>query len=104
MRVDSRTVGRDVGRIVQAVSLMMVVSVVVAAVNREFFAVPAFLGSAVVTGGAGATLAPRVRGPGAPGGGARWAGGARPPLRSQSATHRGAKSRPAFPAVQAIHV
>ncbi|ERH12434.1 MAG: hypothetical protein J07HB67_01453, partial [halophilic archaeon J07HB67] len=57
MRVDIRTVGRDVGRIVQAVSLMMVASVVVAGVNREFFAVPAFLASAVATGGVGTVLA-----------------------------------------------
>jgi len=61
MRVDTNTVGRDVGRIVQAVSLMMVVSVVVAAVNREFFAVPAFLASALVTGGVGTALARAFR-------------------------------------------
>jgi len=46
---------------------MMVVSVVVAAVNREFFAVPAFLGSAVVTGGVGTTLARWFRDADAPG-------------------------------------
>jgi trk system potassium uptake protein TrkH len=61
MRVDARTVGRDVGRIVQAVSLMMVVSAAVAAVNAEFFAVPAFLGSAAVTAGVGTVLAWRYR-------------------------------------------
>ncbi|GAB7012827.1 TrkH family potassium uptake protein [Halolamina salina] len=61
MRVDTKTVGRDVGRIVQAVSLMMVASIVVAAVNREFFAIPAFLVSAAVTAGIGTALARRYR-------------------------------------------
>ncbi|WP_089668845.1 TrkH family potassium uptake protein [Halobacterium jilantaiense] len=61
MRVDTRTVGRDVGRIVQAVSLMMVASVVVAAANAEFYAIPAFLGSAVVAAGVGTALARRYR-------------------------------------------
>jgi len=61
MRVDTRTVARDVGRIVQAVSLMMVVSVVVAGLNREFFAIPAFLVAAAVTGGVGTALARRFR-------------------------------------------
>jgi len=53
MRVNTDTVGRDVGRIVQAVSLMMLCSVVVAVVNMEFYAVPAFVGSALVVGGVG---------------------------------------------------
>jgi len=48
MRVDTGTVGHDVGRIVQAISLMPAVSMVVAAVNGEFYAVPAFAVSAVV--------------------------------------------------------
>jgi len=61
MRVDTRTVGRDVGRIVQAVSLMMVVSIVVAAVNMEFYAIPAFLASAIVMAGLGTGLARRYR-------------------------------------------
>lgn len=57
MRVNTNAVGRDVGRIVQAVSLMMVASVVVAAVNGEFYAIPAFLGAAGITGGIGTGLA-----------------------------------------------
>jgi len=57
LRVDTTTVGKDVGRIVQAVSLMLVVSAVVAAVNLELYAVPAFLVSAVVVGGIGTALA-----------------------------------------------
>jgi trk system potassium uptake protein TrkH len=61
MRVQTDTVGHDVGRIVQAVSLLMVVSVVVAAVNREFFAIPAFLASAVLTAGIGTGFARRYR-------------------------------------------
>jgi len=61
MRVDTHTVGRDVGRIVQAVSLMMVVSVPVAVANAEFFAVPAFLASAAVMAGIGTALARRYR-------------------------------------------
>ncbi len=61
MRIDTRTVGRDVGRIVQAVSLMMVVSVVVAAVNGEFYAIPAFLASAVLTAGIGTLFTRRYR-------------------------------------------
>ncbi|MCD2200962.1 TrkH family potassium uptake protein [Halobacterium sp. KA-4] len=61
MRVETDTVARDVGRIVQAVSLMMVVSIVVAAVNREFYAIPAFLASTVITAGIGTGLARRYR-------------------------------------------
>jgi len=59
--VDTHTVGRDVGRIVQAVSLMMAVSVLVAAANAEFYAVPAFLISAAVMAGIGTALARRYR-------------------------------------------
>jgi trk system potassium uptake protein TrkH len=61
MRVDTSTVGRDVGRIVQAVSLMMVISVAVAAINREFYTVPAFVVSAVITAGVGTGLVWRYR-------------------------------------------
>jgi trk system potassium uptake protein TrkH len=57
MIVNRRTVGRDVGRIVQAISLMMVISIVVAAVNGEFFAIPAFLISALIMAGVGSGLA-----------------------------------------------
>ncbi|WP_115863022.1 TrkH family potassium uptake protein [Halorussus litoreus] len=56
MRVDTNAVGHDVGRIVQAVSLMMVASIVVAAVNGEFYAIPAFVVSAVVVAGLGTGL------------------------------------------------
>ena len=56
MRVDTNAVGRDAGRIVQAVSLMLVVSVVVAAVNREFYAIPAFVVSAAIIAGFGTGL------------------------------------------------
>jgi len=61
MRVNNHTVGRDVGRIVQAVSLMMVVSILVATANREFFAIPAFAVSALVMAGLGTGLVWRYR-------------------------------------------
>ncbi|MCL9815203.1 TrkH family potassium uptake protein [Natranaeroarchaeum aerophilus] len=51
------TVARDVGRILQVVSLMLVVSIVVAGVNAEFYAMPAFAISAVIMGGVGTVLA-----------------------------------------------
>ncbi|WP_367176625.1 TrkH family potassium uptake protein [Haloarcula rubripromontorii] len=66
MIVDTRTVGRDVGRIVQAISLMMVVSIVVAAVNGEFFTIPAFLVSALIMAGLGSVLNWRYRDAGPP--------------------------------------
>ena len=56
MRVDMATVGRDVGRIVQAVSLLIVVSIVVAGVNGEFYTIPAFVVSALLIGGIGTGL------------------------------------------------
>ena len=62
MIVDTRTVGRDVGRIVQAVSLMMLVSTVVAAVNMEFYAIPAFVVSAIIMAGVGTGLVWRYEG------------------------------------------
>ena len=62
-RVDTNTVGRDVGRIVQAVSLMMVVSIIVAALNREFYTIPAFVVSALVMTGVGTGLRPGIAGP-----------------------------------------
>jgi len=61
MIVNREAVGRDVGRIVQAVSLMMAVSVFVAALNMEFYAIPAFLGSAVITAAFGTLLVRRYR-------------------------------------------
>ena len=61
LRVDTNTVGRDVGRIVQAVSLMMVVSIIVAALNREFYTIPAFVVSALITAGIGTGLVRQYR-------------------------------------------
>ena len=61
MRVDTSTVGRDIGRIVQAVSLMMVVSIVVAALNREFYTIPAFVASVFGMAGIGTGLVRRYR-------------------------------------------
>ncbi|WP_339103423.1 TrkH family potassium uptake protein [Haloterrigena salinisoli] len=62
MRVRYSAVGRDLGRILQVVSLMALVSILVAAINREFYAIPAFVGSAVVMGGLGIGLARRYGG------------------------------------------
>jgi trk system potassium uptake protein len=59
MRVRHRTVGRDVGRILQVVSLMLVVSILVALANREFYAAPAFAVSAAVMAAVGVVLARR---------------------------------------------
>jgi trk system potassium uptake protein TrkH len=59
MTITSQTVGRDVGRILQVIGLMPVVSAVIAAINGEFFAIPAFIAGAVVTTGVGAALARR---------------------------------------------
>ena len=61
MRVDTSTVGRDIGRIVQAVSLMMVVSIAVAALNREFYTIPAFVASVFGMAGIGTGLVRRYR-------------------------------------------
>ena len=61
MKVEESTVVRDVGRILQVVSLMLVVSLVVAVVNGEFYTVPAFALSALVMGGLGALFARRYR-------------------------------------------
>ncbi|WP_267164357.1 TrkH family potassium uptake protein [Halovenus salina] len=56
LRVQTETVGHDVGRIVQAVSLMMVISIPVAAINGELFAIPSFIVSAIVMGALGSGL------------------------------------------------
>ena len=48
MRVRFRTVGRDVGRIVQIVSLMAFASIPIAVVHREFYAIPALAASGLV--------------------------------------------------------
>ncbi|SIS15734.1 TrkH family potassium uptake protein [Natronorubrum thiooxidans] len=57
MRIQYPTIGRDLGRILQVISLMLLVSILVSVVNREFYAVPAFALSAVVVGGLGVALA-----------------------------------------------
>lgn len=67
MRVQYRTVGRDVGRIFQVVSLMGIVSILVAVVNREFYAAPAFAVSAVLMAGIGIVLARRYHDASPPG-------------------------------------
>ncbi len=56
MYVDTRTVARDVGRILQVVSLMLVVSIGVAILNREFYAALPFGVSALVVAGVGTAL------------------------------------------------
>jgi trk system potassium uptake protein TrkH len=61
MKVETRTVARDVGRILQAVSLMLIVSLGVGVVNREFYAAPAFGLSALIIAGIGTGLARRCR-------------------------------------------
>ena len=61
MRVGYSTVGRGLGRILQVVSLMLLVSIPVAAVNREFYAIPAFALSAILMAGLGIGLARRYR-------------------------------------------
>jgi len=61
MRVNTDTVGRDVGRIIQAISLMAVASIAVAAVNREFYAIPAFIISAISMAGLGTGLVRRYQ-------------------------------------------
>ncbi|MFP8954853.1 TrkH family potassium uptake protein [Natrialbaceae archaeon A-arb3/5] len=56
MRQRYAAVGRDLGRILQVVSLMLPVSILIAIVNGEFYAVPAFAISAVVMAGVGTIL------------------------------------------------
>ncbi|MGQ3330094.1 TrkH family potassium uptake protein [Halorubrum sp. FL23] len=62
LTVNRRAVGHDVGRIVQAISLMSAGSILVAAVNAEFFAVPAFAVTAVIMGAIGTGLVRRYQG------------------------------------------
>jgi len=61
LRVNTRAVGRDVGRIIQAVSLMSAISIVVAAVNGEFYATPSFGITAVIMGILGTRLVRQYR-------------------------------------------
>ncbi|WP_306058854.1 TrkH family potassium uptake protein [Natronococcus wangiae] len=59
MRIQFRTVGRDAGRIVQIVSLMAFVSIPVAMLHREYYAIPALVASGLAMlafGGAFARL------------------------------------------------
>ncbi|MFC4438015.1 MULTISPECIES: TrkH family potassium uptake protein [Natrialbaceae] len=56
MRVQFRTVGRDVGGIVQIVSLMAFVSIPVAILHREYYAIPALVGSGFVMLAVGGSL------------------------------------------------
>ncbi|AEH36497.1 TrkH family potassium uptake protein [Halopiger xanaduensis] len=57
MRVEFRTVCRDVGRILQIVSLMMFVSTGIAILYDEFYAIPPLVVAGLVVFGAGAGLA-----------------------------------------------
>ncbi|MFD1598806.1 TrkH family potassium uptake protein [Halobellus rarus] len=61
MRVNRSAVGHDVGRIVQAIALMSVASIIVAALNGEFYAIPAFGVTAVIIGGVGTGLVRRYQ-------------------------------------------
>lgn len=56
MRIATKTVGRNLGGIVQAVSLMSVVSIGIALLNAEYYAVPAFFVTAIVMAGFGTAL------------------------------------------------
>ncbi|ELZ08309.1 trk system potassium uptake protein TrkH [Halovivax asiaticus JCM 14624] len=59
MRVQYATIGRDVGRIVQVISLMLVVSILIAIATGEFYAVGSFAATAVLMAGIGTGLANR---------------------------------------------
>ena len=61
------TVARDVGRIVRVLTLMPLISAVVAVVVGEFYAVPAFLVTALVTAAVGTAAARYFAGAPAPG-------------------------------------
>ena len=65
-RIKPDTIGHDVGRILQTLSLMMPISIIVAAINREFYTIPAFLISAAVMVGIGTGLARRYQGADSP--------------------------------------
>ena len=67
MKVNIRTVSRDVGRILRVLSLLLAASIVVAAVHGEFYAIPSFAVSAVVVGGLGTGLSRYYRDAEAPG-------------------------------------
>ncbi|TKX85019.1 TrkH family potassium uptake protein [Halorubrum sp. SS5] len=61
LRVNTKAVGHDVGRIIQAVSLMSAISIIVSAVNSEYYAIPSFGVTAVIMGVLGTGLAWRYQ-------------------------------------------
>ncbi|GGL36539.1 potassium transporter Trk [Halarchaeum grantii] len=67
MQESSATIGRDLGRIFQAFSVMPLLSLPVALVWNELYAVPALLVSAVLPLGVGTALARRFAGAAEPG-------------------------------------
>ncbi len=67
MRVNTHTVARDVGRILQMVSLMLVISLLIGVLNGEFYTIPAFLLSAGIVAGIGTILAQRYQDANPPG-------------------------------------
>ena len=67
MRANIGAIGRDVGRILQAVSIMLAASIVVAVLNGEYYAVPAFGAAALVFAGVGTGLSTVYEDAGAPG-------------------------------------
>jgi trk system potassium uptake protein TrkH len=61
LRLTTSTVWLNVGRILQSISLMSVGSIFIAVLTREFYAIPAFLLSALVMAGFGTVLVRRFR-------------------------------------------
>jgi trk system potassium uptake protein TrkH len=61
MRVNIQTVARDVGRILQIVSLMLIISLLIGLFNGEFYTAPAFVLSAALIAGIGTFLARRYQ-------------------------------------------
>lgn len=61
LRVNTKAVGHDVGRIIQAISLMSAISIIVSAVNSEYYAIPSFAVTAVIMGVLGTGLAWRYQ-------------------------------------------
>ena len=60
-------VTRDIGRILQVISLMLVVSIVIAGLNQEFFAIPAFAISGIIIAGIGTMMSRRYADADSPG-------------------------------------
>jgi len=61
MNEDLETIGRDLGRMLQALAGMMVLSILAPLVWREFYAIPALLVSAALAFGVGRSLSYRFR-------------------------------------------